>query len=51
MWETSLGAVSRLRNFERETPAEAKPGEDQEAPDNWPSRGQIEIKDLTVHHK
>ena len=51
MLETSLGAVSRLRSFEKETPIEAKPGEDTEPPAIWPSKGLIEIKNVTVYHK
>ena len=51
MLETSLGAVSRLRTFERETPVEAKDGEDREPPADWPSKGLIEIKNVSVHYK
>jgi ATP-binding cassette subfamily C (CFTR/MRP) protein 1 len=51
MLETSLGAISRLRTFEKETPVEAKEGEDHDSPANWPSKGLIEIKDVFVHYK
>jgi ATP-binding cassette subfamily C (CFTR/MRP) protein 1 len=51
MLETSLGAISRLRAFETETPVEAKAGEDSEPPADWPSNGLIEIKDISVHYK
>ena len=49
--ETSLGAISRLRNFVRNTPVEEKDGEDKEPPPEWPSRGLVEIKDVAVYHK
>ena len=49
--ETSLGAISRLRNFVNDTPAEAKVDEVEEPPLDWPTRGLIEIKNVTVYHK
>ena len=49
--ETALGAIARLRHFENETPVEAKEGEDFEPPEDWPSKGLIEIRDVTAHHK
>jgi len=51
MLETSLGAISRLRNFVNDTPVEAKDGEGGELPPEWPSQGLIEIKEVTVYHK
>lgn len=44
--ETSIGAVARIKNFSEETPDERLPGEDQQPPRDWPSRGGIEIRDL-----
>jgi ATP-binding cassette subfamily C (CFTR/MRP) protein 1 len=49
--ETALGAIARLRLFEIETPVEAKEGEDFEPPEDWPSKGLIEIRDVTAYHK
>ena len=49
--ETSLGAIARLRDFERDTKVEAKEGEDFEPPENWPSRGLIQIENLTAAYK
>jgi ABC-type multidrug transport system fused ATPase/permease subunit len=49
--ETSIGAISRLRAFVKETPVEAKESEDDETPPDWPYRGLIEIKNVTVHHR
>jgi len=39
--ETSLGAIARVRNFERNTPSEHKPGEDHIPPPDWPQQGGI----------
>ncbi|KAF4811049.1 ABC transporter atnG [Colletotrichum siamense] len=46
--EVSLGAISRLKNLEEETPKEDKPGEDYVPKLPWPSAGVVEINDMTV---
>lgn len=51
MLETSLGAIARLKDFETETQEEALAGEDVEPPEEWPSRGLIEIQDLTAGYR
>lgn len=50
--ETSLGAISRLRTFESRTPAEQGPaeGEEEDVPAQWPSRGRIEINNITASY-
>ncbi|KAK7710055.1 hypothetical protein SLS63_013063 [Diaporthe eres] len=48
--ETSIGAVARIKNFSEETPDERLPGEDQQPPQDWPSRGEIEIRDLSASY-
>lgn len=48
--ETSIGAVARIKNFGEETPDERQPGENQEPPRDWPARGDIEIRDLSVSY-
>jgi ABC-type multidrug transport system fused ATPase/permease subunit len=48
--ETSLGAVARIKNFGEETPDERLPGETEQPPTNWPSRGQIEMKSVSVSY-
>ena len=48
--ETSLGAISRLINFEKSTAREDQPGEDQSAPRKWP-KGSIELDRVTVSVK
>jgi ABC-type multidrug transport system fused ATPase/permease subunit len=49
--ETSLGAVARLKEFERDTPSEDLPQEKRDVPPQWPSKGEVEIKDLVVGYK
>ncbi|KUI57164.1 Multidrug resistance-associated protein 1 [Cytospora mali] len=53
--EISLGAVARLKEVETLTPREDKPGEEEEydeprRPDNWPTRGRIQLKDVTASY-
>lgn len=51
MLETSIGAIARLRDFEATTEVEDKEGEDLNPPEDWPSRGLLEIEDVTTHYK
>ncbi|KAJ3498216.1 hypothetical protein NLG97_g1286 [Lecanicillium saksenae] len=44
--ETSIGALSRLQNFSRNTPKE-RDG-DRDLPSNWPSEGKIEVNIKTA---
>ncbi|KAI8157757.1 ABC transporter atnG [Colletotrichum sp. SAR 10_70] len=46
--QVSLGAISRLKNLEEETPKEDKRGEDYVPKLPWPSAGVVEINDMTV---
>jgi ATP-binding cassette, subfamily C (CFTR/MRP), member 1 len=48
--ETSIGAVSRLKNFTLSTPNENLVGEDQPVPDSWPENGAIEFKNLAASY-
>ncbi len=52
--ETSLGAISRTREFVRSTPVENSPVEDNSgdkvAP-SWPQTGAIELKQVTASYK
>ncbi|KUJ23459.1 putative ABC multidrug transporter [Mollisia scopiformis] len=51
MLETSLGAVSRLRNFSLNIIPEDKPEiEDIEPPEDWPQKGKIEIKSISASY-
>jgi ATP-binding cassette subfamily C (CFTR/MRP) protein 1 len=49
--ETSLGAVARIRQFEKETVAEDLENETHDPPFDWPSQGSIEIKNLSAKYK
>lgn len=46
--EISLGAISRLKHLEAETPKEDKSGEDYIPAETWPSSGAVEIDNVTV---
>jgi ATP-binding cassette, subfamily C (CFTR/MRP), member 1 len=46
--ETSIGAVARVKKFSETTDREDKPRELVIPPQNWPSRGNIEIRNLTA---
>uniref|UniRef100_A0A8H7N605 ABC transporter n=1 Tax=Bionectria ochroleuca TaxID=29856 RepID=A0A8H7N605_BIOOC len=45
--ETSLGAISRIRAFENESPSERLPGERVDPPAQWPFQGLIQIENLS----
>lgn len=49
--ETSLGSITRVRDFERGVLPEAKEGEDREPPLDWPQRGEIEFRKVSASHK
>lgn len=48
--ETSLGAISHLKNLEETTLPEDKPREDFIRVDHWPDSGCIEFRDVTVSY-
>lgn len=48
--ETSIGAVARLKTFSDTVKPEDLPGEDIELPEEWPSRGHIEINDVSASY-
>jgi ABC-type multidrug transport system fused ATPase/permease subunit len=50
MLETSIGAVSRLKTFSETTQPEDLPGEDVIPPESWPSKGLIEIRDVSASY-
>lgn len=53
MWtalETSIGAISRLKNFAAETPVEKLSGENNEVPETWPVYGKIEFRNLEASY-
>ena len=50
MLETSLGAISRVKGFEAETPCEDLPGENQTLPEHWPKAGSVEFKGISASY-
>lgn len=48
--ETSLGAVARVKGFEESTESEHKEQETFEPPENWPTRGEIELKNISASY-
>lgn len=48
--ETSLGAVARLKNFLRDTPVEKDDETASEQPASWPSKGEIEFKNVSASY-
>lgn len=49
--ETSLGGIRRVKDFVDGTESEHLPGEDFNAPAQWPARGLIEFQGLTASYK
>ncbi len=49
--ETSLGAVSRVKNFLALTGSENVPEADHLAPESWPTSGNVEFKDVSAAYK
>lgn len=49
--ETSLGAIARIKTLEEITPFEGAKGESLEPPENWPSRGHIEFKNISASYQ
>lgn len=48
--ETSIGAIARVRDFVTNTESEAKPLERIEPPEEWPSTGAIEVRNLAASY-
>lgn len=49
--ETSIGAVGRLKNFGETVQPETKDTEDLVPPEEWPLRGNINIKDISASYR
>lgn len=49
--ETSLGAITRIRTFSEKTPTELEPRENSQPTDGWPSRGALEVNNLSVQYE
>jgi ATP-binding cassette subfamily C (CFTR/MRP) protein 1 len=48
--ETSFGAIARLKSFSTHTVSENLPRETEQAPDNWPTRGDIEFRTVSASY-
>ncbi|KUJ09415.1 ABC transporter-like protein [Mollisia scopiformis] len=46
--ETSLGAISRIKSFVGSVQSENLPGECQEVPAEWPTKGSIDVSDISA---
>ena len=49
--EISLGAISRLKTLEKNTPLEGGANWNIEPPANWPSSGQVEFCNITASYQ
>ena len=50
MMESSIGAVARVKRFVAETESEEKSNRETRAAKDWPSQGNVELKDLIAAH-
>ena len=50
MFETSLGSIARLKDFEAAVKPEDMSAETHVPPANWPEQGAIEFRNLTASH-
>ena len=48
--ETSLGAIARLKTFEKETTPEEREGEDVQPSEQWPEYGAVEFKNVSASY-
>jgi ATP-binding cassette, subfamily C (CFTR/MRP), member 1 len=49
--ETSLGAIARIRDFEKDTPSEISLESNEiQVPDNWPSKGEIVFENVEARY-
>ena len=49
--ETSIGAVGRLKKLSEEVKSEGGEGEDIFPPNDWPSRGEISIRNVSASYR
>ncbi|OGM40676.1 hypothetical protein ABOM_010583 [Aspergillus bombycis] len=49
-FETSLGAIARVKSFVETTPSEFRPGQISEPPMSWPEQGAIHIQGLSLSY-
>lgn len=51
LMEVAIGAVARIKDFREQTATENLPGEDGTPPEDWPSRGRVEFKNVEVSYR
>jgi ATP-binding cassette subfamily C (CFTR/MRP) protein 1 len=49
--ETTIGAVSRVRAFSRETPSEVRPNIEEVDLEKWPSSGAISFDNVSASYR
>src|SRR3569833_693666 len=49
--ETSLGAITRIKNFEQDTPSELLPDERADPGDQWPKDGALVFDNVSLSYK
>ncbi|KAL4815806.1 P-loop containing nucleoside triphosphate hydrolase protein [Aspergillus spinulosporus] len=49
--ETSLGAIRRINNFAENTPSEVSPYRSTTPPFNWPSKGTVEFRNVSLAYR
>lgn len=49
--ETSLGAMRRINDFARDTPSEVSPSRSEKPPQDWPSKGTVEFRDVSLGYR
>ncbi|TQS33504.1 hypothetical protein Golomagni_06149 [Golovinomyces magnicellulatus] len=49
--ETSLGAITSIRSFVKNTPSEPRNQDTKKMPQSWPTRGAIEFKGVTAEYE
>jgi ABC-type multidrug transport system fused ATPase/permease subunit len=49
--ETHIGSIQRIKDFTNTVESEDKPGEDQDVPPNWPSKGAINFNSVSAAYR
>ncbi|KXG45668.1 ABC transporter, integral membrane type 1 [Penicillium griseofulvum] len=49
--ETHIGSIQRIKDFTSTVESEDKPGEDQDVPPNWPSKGAVAFNSVSAAYR
>lgn len=49
--ETHIGSIQRIKDFTSTVESEDKPGEDQDVPPNWPSKGTVAFNSVSAAYR